>query len=143
MIYHLTEAGFGLCFEREPIAADGEVLFTFIGAEATRIGINGKFYPVKEGAARVPRAHLTEQFGVTAYTADGHRYHCDALAIVPEGGEGEVLLPLSDCESRLLLSLSARAREQEKRLRAVEDALARLTEECHGAPITFGGLYES
>ncbi len=142
MTYHLTEAGFGLCFDREPIAADGKVLFTFIGGEAARLCIDGRFYPVTEGTVRVPRAHLPAEFGVTVYTADGRRYHCDALAILEGEGE-ETLAPLSDCESRLLLALSARVTGLEKRLAMAEEALARLREECHGAPITFGGLYES
>ena len=104
--------------------------------------INGRFYPVREGVARVPRAHLTEEFGVTVHAADGRRYRGDALAILCEDGK-EVLVPLSDCESHLLLSLASTVAALEGRLTAAEAALAAVRKECRGTSITFGGFYES
>ena len=142
MTYHLTEAGFALCFDRETIPADGDVLFTFVGGDAERVCINGKFYPVTAGVARVKRAHLPNEFSLTVHTANGRRYRGDALAILAKE-EGETLVPLSDCESHLLLSLSAAVAALKGRLDEVEATVKRLGEECHGTPITFGGLYES
>ena len=144
MTFYLTDAGYGLCFERELVHKENKVIFTFVGKTIDYVCLDGRFYPVKDGRAEIPLAELPEVFSLSAHERSrGVRYHCDAVTRLAAESEGcEYLAPLSDCESRLLLALSAKLTAFEERLSRAEGDLARAIAAQNRQPITFGGAYE-